>query len=666
MAKRGRALATNSPQQEGERAQEKAAATPLRHNAQYSPPAWAVVLLLAVVISAVYAPALKAPFIFDDNPAIEENKSIVSLWPLVGTADRPGPLNPRSDLPISARPLVNLSLALNYRFGGLAPIGYHAVNVTFHVAAAVLLWLIVRHTLLLPCFGKRFANSAGWLALVVAILWALHPLQTEAVAYVIQRTELMMAIFYLATLYCSLRYWEADSTLQTPDDVHRSRFIWLTLATMACLAGMASKQVMVSAPLIVLLFERTFVAGTSAQALRRSWPLYLGLASTWLLLVVTHWSTPYGRSAGFAVGPPVLVWWASQTKVLLLYVKLFIWPWPLQIHYQLPYLTSFGDAWLPAFVVVLGVGATVFLLWRNRPLGFLAASVFAVLAPTSVIPIPTEIAAERRMYLPLAAILIACVVGTYQLFQRFADSNGGAAASSRSTYKLAALSLPVVIVAIIYVTVSVKRAAEFNNEMALWQEALQHQPRNGVAHQNVAFYLEKRGDTPAAVEQLREAVRLQPDSSEAHHALGLMLLSKVGRFEEAASELRTVLELDPTFSDVPSNLAVALQLAGHNVEAIDLFRKVLNTEPSNWKIHNNLGMALQNVGRYEDSIMSFKETLRLNPRALDTYNDLANTYVLTNQPEKAIATVEQGLRSAREAGDTVRAEKFDCWLKANR
>src|SRR5262249_44382073 len=153
-----------------------------------------------------YLPAINVPFIFDDTIAIVQNDSINSLWPLIGLA-KPGPLNPPPEHPTSGRPLVNLSFAINYHFGGLNPFGYHGVNFVIHFLNAMLLWSITRRTLRLSYFGDRFARSADWLALAVAALWSLHPLQTEAVVYTTQRTELMMAFFYFATLYCSLRYW---------------------------------------------------------------------------------------------------------------------------------------------------------------------------------------------------------------------------------------------------------------------------------------------------------------------------------------------------------------------------------------------------------------------------------------------------------------------------
>src|SRR5689334_14425751 len=175
------------------------------------PSAWAVAALLAFLIAVVYIPSLNAPFIFDDTVAIIQNDSIVSLWPLVGFV-KPGPLNPPPEHPTSGRPLVNFSFAINYRLGGLNPAGYHVFNIAIHFCNAMLIWALTRRTLRLACFGGRFDRSAEWLALAVSALWAMHPLQTEAVIYTTQRTELMVAFFYLATIYCSLRYWNSVST----------------------------------------------------------------------------------------------------------------------------------------------------------------------------------------------------------------------------------------------------------------------------------------------------------------------------------------------------------------------------------------------------------------------------------------------------------------------
>src|SRR5436190_6840705 len=369
------------------------------------PPKWFVVAALVISLALVYGRALDAPFVFDDHDAIARNTSIRSLWPLIGTDEHRGPLNPVRDLPTSARPLVNYSFALNYHFGGLNLAGYHVVNIVIHFLTAILLFAIVRRTLRLPYFRGQFDSVAGCLALAAALLWSLHPLHTEAVIYTTQRTELMMAWFYLATLYCSLRYWstlpipfkerqrEGSSVVVDHARPGSHRVLWLTLAIVACLCGMLSKEVMVSAPLIVLLFERTFVTGSFAQSLRRSWHLYLGLALTWIPLVVLSADSPRSFSSGFHLCDNIFVYWFTQCKVLLMYLKLAVWPWPLRCAYELPHVDTIVTFCMYVIPVLLMSVFAVALLKRNHPVGFAFVFMAAILAPTSIMPILTEMAA---------------------------------------------------------------------------------------------------------------------------------------------------------------------------------------------------------------------------------------------------------------------------------
>ena len=444
------------------------------------PAFWPAAAVLAFFIGIVYLPAANVPLIFDDLTGIIQNDSIKSLWPLVGTT-QPGPLNPPPEHPTSGRPLVNLSFAINYWFGGMNPIGYHLVNIVIHFFNALLLWAITRRTLRLTYFGDRFVGSAEWLSLAVAALWALHPLQTEAVIYATQRTELMMAFFYLATLYCSLRYWtrlpppsmygSSDAPSENSQSP-RARRGWLFLAIVACLCGMACKEVMVSAPLIVLLFERAFVAGTLKNCLRRSWPLYIGLASTLLLLAGLTVAGPRLDSAGFHLGIPPHVWWLTQSQILILYLKLVVWPWPLLIHYELPYVTKLADVWFFVLPLLIVGVLTLILLWKNRPLGFLGTCFFAILSPTFVIPVVTEMAAERRMYLALAPLVLIFVIGAYRLANVVLGKADGVAHSRRFSKQLVATGTPIVILTLIFCFASASRLAAYENELTLWLEVM--------------------------------------------------------------------------------------------------------------------------------------------------------------------------------------------------
>ncbi len=390
---------------------------------------WAAGVLLAVAVWAVYGPALSAPIVYDDHVTVLLNPSIRHLWPLVdGTGS--APLSPPASNPTSGRPLVNFTLALNYAIGGANPVGYRVFNILLHTLSAWLVWGIVRRTLRLEYFHGRFEHAAEPLALAVALVWALHPLQTEAIEYVTQRTELMVALFYLATLYAGLRYFAAAEP--------RPRAAWCAAAVTASLLGMACKEVMVTVPIIVLLFERTFIAGTFRAALGRSWPLYAGLAASWLLLLALNAGNPRADSAGFHAGVPLLAYWYTQAKVLLLYLKLAVWPWPLVISYELPLNDTLSAAWPWLLAASVLVVATAVLLWRRRAAGFVGACVLIILSPTLLVPIVREVAAERRMYLPLAALVAWVFCGGYLLLRTAAEALAGGWNPSNTVGPLAA------------------------------------------------------------------------------------------------------------------------------------------------------------------------------------------------------------------------------------
>jgi hypothetical protein len=546
---------------------------------------WIAAALLVGSVWLVYGRSLDAPFLFDDDASVLTNTSIRALWPLVGSGERRGPLNPPIEIPTSARPLVNLSLAVNYHFGGVDPRGYHAVNIVLHLLCALLLWAIVRRTLRLPYFDERLQRAAGLLALAVALLWAVHPLVTEAVVYVTQRTELMVVLFYLATMYCSMRYWGAASPA--------SRCSWLALATLACLAGAASKEVLVTAPLVVLLFEWTFFGRSLRELLRDSWPLYLGLAASWVLIIALQLGSPRNVSAGFGAGVPLFHWWWTQAEIFVMYLRLAAWPSPLLVHYQLPQLETLRSA-LPYILAVVALAvATLVLLWQHRAAGFLIACTMVVLAPTHIVPIVTEIAAERRMYLPLAALVALVVVGGYWCLVI-------------ATKRRAASWPPVVggtlvlLLAIVYGVASANRLATYYDGVAIWREVVSNQPTNQVAHTNLAVALSRAGRKHDAIEHFRSALQLRPNFAEARYALG-MALAADRQYDAAIAELQTVIQ----------------------------------QKPGAYRIHNNLGVVFFSAGRLEEAIAEFEKTLELQPDFAEAAENLNRARRASVLPKKA-------------------------------
>ena len=347
--------------------------------------------------AAAYFSSLHGVFIFDDKPAIVENPAIRQLWPL-------GPILR------GPRPVADLTFAVNYAIGDFHVIGYHLVNLAVHILAALTLFGIVRRTLSLPPLAERFGSAASALALAVALLWMAHPLQTESVTYIVQRAESLMGLFYLLTLYCAIRGFSS------PD--HRAP--WHAAAVAACALGMAVKPVMVSAPLVVLAYDRLFVAPSLKSALRRSGRLYLGLAATWLILALLVSRYPAGQpTAGF--GMELLTPWQyarTQFGVIAHYLALSFRPWPLCLDYGWPVAWDVRDILPPALLVLALAGATLACLRRASPLAFPGVWFFLILAPTSSVMPIHDLCFEHRMYLPLAAVVALTVTGAYAAGRR--------------------------------------------------------------------------------------------------------------------------------------------------------------------------------------------------------------------------------------------------------
>ncbi len=352
-------------------------------------------LLVVVAAAAAYANSLTVPFVFDDV-SIPETPELHRLWPpsaLIGTT----------------RPLVQLSLALNYAAGGLVVIGYHLVNLAIHVAAALALFGLVALTLRTARLRTPWAGDASQLALAASGLWAVHPLQTESVTYVVQRSESLMALCYLLTLYCVARSAAAERPRP-----------WQLAAVVACPLGMLSKPGMVTAPIPVLLYDRVFLAGSWSRAWRERRALYLGLAATWgILLGLLTAPHESGTTAGFTMRDLTwLEYTSSQPAVVLHYLRLAIWPQGLVLDYAWPVAHGFAVIAPPLLVLIGLMVATVVLFRREPSAGFLGAAFFLILAPSSsVVPIK-DLAFEHRMYLPLAPLAVLAVVSAQILIER--------------------------------------------------------------------------------------------------------------------------------------------------------------------------------------------------------------------------------------------------------
>ncbi len=435
-------------------------------------------LILAAAGMLAYFNCLNAPFIFDDRWHIVENEHIRHLWP------------PWDILAHSSRPVLHLSLALNYALGGLNPWGYHLLSIIIHILAALALYGVVRRTLLSQPLRSRWGASSTWLAAVIAVIWMLHPLQTGAVTYTVQRGESLMGLFYLLTLYCVIRGSESARGMG-----------WHAAAIVSCVLGMASKEVIVTAPVVVLLYDRVFLAKTWREVLQRRWGLYAGLAATWLLVPVLMARgqleggslSDWAPSAGFSYkGITPIEYGLTQAGVVLHYLRLAVWPDRLCLDYGWgigwPLALSVGEV-LPQLIVVLGLLAAVMWAWFRHPVvGFLGAWFFIILSPTSsVVPI-ADVVFEHRMYLSLAAVIVPAVLGAYSLGKHLWGRQPG-------RFRAFAWGVSGAVV-LVLTGLTARRNYDYRSEQAIWGDTAQKCPGNPRAHYNYGVTLEHAGDLP--------------------------------------------------------------------------------------------------------------------------------------------------------------------------
>ncbi len=361
---------------------------------------WPGTLVCAVAIAlagvAVYWNSLDGQFVFDDQGWIVDNPSIRHLWPPSEW------LFPADAAHVGGRPVVSLTLALNYAIGGLDVRGYHAVNLAIHILTALVLFGVARRTLLLsrPFVGSvAGTHSVSYgalrtpisdlrlptlLALAIALIWVVHPLNTEAVSYVIQRAESLVSLFYLLTLYAVIRGATAWDGSPEPSS-QRSSPRWYFAAVMFCFLGMATKEVMVTAPILILLYDAIFLAGSFRRALAARWRLYLAMAASWGVLAWTLAATRFhAESTGLSVaGFTPLSYLCTEPGVILGYLKLAVWPNSLCFAYGLPPASWPQEIILPGMTIVAILALVIWALIKRPALGFLGAAFFLILAPTS-------------------------------------------------------------------------------------------------------------------------------------------------------------------------------------------------------------------------------------------------------------------------------------------
>jgi tetratricopeptide (TPR) repeat protein len=651
-------------------------------------------LMIVVVTIAAYANSFKGVFVFDDY-GIEHGEQLRSLWP----PWKPLAVPPNQTL--SARPVASYTLAINYAISGLEVWSYHLFNLAFHLASALLLFGIVRRTLeriakhstsniQRSTFNNRVVgassrrdsgdtNNRGGdaaptkssfllppssLAAVIALLWAVHPLTTDVVTYIIQRTDGLMGMFLLLTLYCVIRGTEGGDGKRNgalgPEGVGyalsmknnrggdaaptRGQQWWFVGAVVACALGMGSKETMVVAPLVVLAYDRIFLAGSWSEILEKRSRLYAGLAATWLVLAVLVATDPHGESAGFHFDD--LTPWnylLTQAGVIVHYLRLAFFPHPLTLDYwDWPVAKSVTEILPQGFFVCALLGATAWALWKKPALGFLGIWFFFILAPTSsILPLHGEAVALRRMYLPLAAVIALVVIGAETFARRFG--------SRPRVLNIALGAVAAALVAVLAV-MTVNRNRDFQSKIAIWERNAEARPNNVRALVNLGNGYNEAGLTERAIAKFREALAKNPHFAAAHNNLAAALLTQE-KFEEAAGHFREAIRIQQAMPKESKNLAnahfnlgKALAAMKREEEAIAEFRNAIRVNPEMALAYDALGVLLERRGNFRTAAELHASAARMEPTRAEFQFHLGVARAKLGEWREAVAAYREALR----------------------
>ncbi|MGD8992282.1 MAG: tetratricopeptide repeat protein [Desulfobacterales bacterium] len=581
-----------------------------------------VVLLFFIVGFSIYSNTLESPFQLDDFHRIKKNPDI-QLTELSVKNVLKAAFGQKS---ATARPVGNISFALNYYFHKYDVWGYHVVNIIVHILTGIILYAFIKATLALPSVQLK-DNQIYGIAFFAALLWLVHPLQTQSVTYIVQRLNSLAAMFYVLSLWFYLKGRLAKEG--------QRNWLWFACAGLAWVLALGCKQIAATLPFFVFLYEWYFFQDCSAKWLKRNLKyvflllflfglvalLYIGLKPVEKMASIGD----YGRKE-FTFLQRVL----TQPRVVIYYLSLIFLPQPsrLNVDYDFPLSYSLANP----ITTLLSLGAIIglltlafFLAKRERLISFCILWFFGNLVIESSI-IPLAIIFEHRNYLPsmMVCLIIALLVYRYLKIEWL---------------RIGLLCLVVLVLAVW----TYQRNRVWQSPLTLWTDVVEKSPNKVRAQTNLGFALVKNGEIDEGIEHYHKALQINPNFLEAHNNLGAAL-SKQGKVDEAIQQYRKALQINPHFMEAYNNLGIALDKQGKYDEAILNYKKVLEIEPDNVRAYNNLAASLVKLGKTDEAVEHYKKALQIEPDFAKAHNNLGAVLKKQGKNSEAIEHFRKALQ----------------------
>ncbi len=561
-------------------------------------------ILVSAVILLIYARAFRAPFLFDDFDNILLNGNIdkfSNFWPPFKT--------------FGTRYVAFITFAINYRLGGSGVLGYHLLNTAVHIVNSLLVYSLVTLTFktpLLRALGFKDDDPAPvYMAIIAALIFAAHPVQTEAVTYIVQRIASLAAMFYLlsAVLFIRWRIGRAEKKAHLPV---------YAFSLAAGLIAQATKEISITLPAIIILYDLVFF--NDIKGLRRRLPYllpYLLLLAVIPAFIISFASghgveKKIGQMVGAQMSPYGYL--INQFRVIITYMRLLVLPVNQNLDYDYPVFHSIFDPQvLLSFIALLAMLAfTIYVFMRSyRRNGYLVVACFGVFwffitlsVESSVIPIK-DLIFEHRLYLPMAGAGMTFTSAVFYGFER-ARERYGLKTSLRKAAIVIGLLTVIPLGALTY-----SRNLLWNDPVAFWKDAAEKSPNKPRVHVNLGYAYGKDGELRDAVPEFQKALQLDPDYEKARLYLGSAYMS-MGEMGLAERE----------------------------------FMETIRRHPESVNAVNNLGYLYFKMGRYDDAVRQFRESISLDPDKAVGYYNLGVTYEKLGVKDEAIDNYEKFLARA--------------------
>jgi tetratricopeptide (TPR) repeat protein len=569
-------------------------------------PVWQGGLIVLLVFLA-YLPALRGGFVWDDetyvthNPTLHNLDGLQRIWFEVGAVPQ-------------YYPMVHTTFWLEYHLWGLNPFGYHLVNILLHAMAAILLWQVL----------LRLRIRGAWLA---AVLFALHPVCVESVAWITERKNVLSAVFYFAAALAYLRFAPLEQ-----NDSGRQRWGWHRVALVLFMAALLSKTVTCSLPAALLL-----VCWWKKGRLRQNdiMPLLPFFATGVALGLLTAWMEKHHVGAQ---GAEWSLTFADRCliagRALWFYAGKLVWPAHLTFIYPRWVIEPAGW-WQWLFpVATIGVVAGLWLARRRIGKGPLVAVLFfaGTLGPAlgfvNVYPMRYSFVADHFQYLAGVGLITLCAAGLARI------------------PRVIPATLVVLLGALTW-----QQAGIYRNPETLWRDTLAKNPDCWMAHNNLGHLLSNQGHIEEAMEHYHKAIQIDPNSYETLGNLG-NTLATLGRFDEAIKNYRKFIQINPNDAAALNNLALALVAQGRFDEAIENYYKAIQINPDYPDAQYNLGIALAAKGRSDEAIENYRNAIQINPNNCEALDNLGMVLTARGQFDEAIGDFRQAIQINSDRPDT--------------